>query len=1021
MNKEFVKEIKSNKLKDITFRENANILIGKYLFNQLTLGTYFIDFADNGFPSDIRDYQEKYISSEYYKTPGYIQWNYYLIFLRDSYQEVEKNRIEKDAVFTRKFVFTPNELTDYFEYRHSQINIDSDIIGIWKEKLRQVDLDEVYSEASYAQAVPRFLSNEVMKDNEEEISQSEGHQVLTISKISNIELKEGYRKYPLLRNFNLGKANLVKGVNGSGKTSFLEAIELMVAGKSNRNSAFNEEDGCITALYNDEDSDSYMPTNNVKYRDRDNLWYSSAYKKGNELYKAFNKYNFFDSDAAYYLSHYSDTKELTKYLTSIALGSEFNRIQKRLSGFRVRLDTENKSRIKVIVEEEARIKESKETIKNTKLALTPENNFQVFLSYSKEIQWNHALPKSHSESLLNFTEDYQTTQSLIHSLSQILEKFKHHNLKGMEIELFEIEKALDDCKNKIVNIRKINEILTVKRKDLETIDLKFQTFEAARKFYNNESSFSLWNLGNKINALLIQIKNETRAIEYFEKVIDQKIFQQNILFESYKKERLTKRQELKEKHKEIYDQIENLKSNLNELQKLISDIKLYGKQYITINRDAASCPLCDTPYSFDELSKRISNIAKSVDENVALDKLGIQLAQLEKELSMIEDSITDFQYIESGVSILHETEYYNLTLLEIGKIFNSIKNNLEKNNDDHSKLLRLRDKLEDQEFYEYEFTSVKEKIENIIPAFKFTFGNKAKFEEHLSDLENEKQILVIEIKKLEKEFSELNNSLDKIIEKFAPGSTFNEYERALSYRIELVKKGITYFRNLSDYLTFLDSEDLTDLSQKIDKLYKLYENVDSAISSKSNLKLANEIIVKSNETITELKPETERISKGLAVIDDILENYGESKVLGDFIRMNENEIQEIFKNIHSPKEFAKIIFDENENTVLLERKDNSKSNLSQISAGQRSALALSIFLALNKKLKHGPNIILFDDPVAFTDDLNILSFLDYLRAMIIHENRQIVFATANQKLGGLFEKKFAFLGEDNFKIFQFER
>ena len=61
------------------------------------------------------------------------------------------------------------------------------------------------------------------------------------------------------------------------------------------------------------------------------------------------------------------------------------------------------------------------------------------------------------------------------------------------------------------------------------------------------------------------------------------------------------------------------------------------------------------------------------------------------------------------------------------------------------------------------------------------------------------------------------------------------------------------------------------------------------------------------------------------------------------------------------------------------------------------------------------------DLFTYTDDLNILSFLDYLREMIIHENRQVVFATANQKLAGLFEKKFSFLGEVEFKTFHFER
>ena len=94
--------------------------------------------------------------------------------------------------------------------------------------------------------------------------------------------------------------------------------------------------------------------------------------------------------------------------------------------------------------------------------------------------------------------------------------------------------------------------------------------------------------------------------------------------------------------------------------------------------------------------------------------------------------------------------------------------------------------------------------------------------------------------------------------------------------------------------------------------------------------------------------------------------------------------------------------------------------LVKISTGQRSALALSIFLALNKKLKRGPNVLLFDDPVTYIDDLNILSFLDYLRELVIQENRQLYFVTANQKLGGLFQKKFAFLG-DQFDNVVFER
>lgn len=50
--------------------------------------------------------------------------------------------------------------------------------------------------------------------------------------------------------------------------------------------------------------------------------------------------------------------------------------------------------------------------------------------------------------------------------------------------------------------------------------------------------------------------------------------------------------------------------------------------------------------------------------------------------------------------------------------------------------------------------------------------------------------------------------------------------------------------------------------------------------------------------------------------------------------------------------------------------------------------------------------------VAHIDDINMLSFLDYLRQLAISGSRQIFFATADTKLAGLFRHKFRFLGEE---------
>jgi hypothetical protein len=44
--------------------------------------------------------------------------------------------------------------------------------------------------------------------------------------------------------------------------------------------------------------------------------------------------------------------------------------------------------------------------------------------------------------------------------------------------------------------------------------------------------------------------------------------------------------------------------------------------------------------------------------------------------------------------------------------------------------------------------------------------------------------------------------------------------------------------------------------------------------------------------------------------------------------------------------------------------------------------------------------------------MNVLSFFDYLRNVVIGGERQVFFATASRKIATLFRKKFAFLEDD---------
>jgi exonuclease SbcC len=133
------------------------------------------------------------------------------------------------------------------------------------------------------------------------------------------------------------------------------------------------------------------------------------------------------------------------------------------------------------------------------------------------------------------------------------------------------------------------------------------------------------------------------------------------------------------------------------------------------------------------------------------------------------------------------------------------------------------------------------------------------------------------------------------------------------------------------------------------------------------------------------------------------------RILGE----NADEIGKTFAKIHMPNEFD--IKSEEGELRIIRRQANENVDLVQMSTGQRAAFALSLFLAMNARLQSGPPILLFDDPVAHVDDINVLSFLDHLRDIAINGSRQIFFATADSKLAGLFRHKFRFLGSEDFR------
>lgn len=159
-----------------------------------------------------------------------------------------------------------------------------------------------------------------------------------------------------------------------------------------------------------------------------------------------------------------------------------------------------------------------------------------------------------------------------------------------------------------------------------------------------------------------------------------------------------------------------------------------------------------------------------------------------------------------------------------------------------------------------------------------------------------------------------------------------------------------------------------------------------------------------------------RVQSAGKVIRDLLSQQSERLLAQQVLRENASKIASTFAKIHAPNEFD---LDVNDGLKIV-RRGGGTVELDQMSSGQRAAYALSLFLAMNERLRTGPRVLMFDDPVAHVDDINTLSLLDHLRDIALSVQRQIFFATADSKLAGLFGRKFRFLG-DRYKEIELAR
>lgn len=290
------------------------------------------------------------------------------------------------------------------------------------------------------------------------------------------------------------------------------------------------------------------------------------------------------------------------------------------------------------------------------------------------------------------------------------------------------------------------------------------------------------------------------------------------------------------------------------------------------------------------------------------------------------------------------------------------------------------------------------------------FDNKKLFEDRLAEFNSGNDQLKEQLETLQESKFKLSADFKKTIGLEEDKTyTLNEFSAILESEKRNINAIENYFNQIGEVIELKVDEPVSEIDLRLSVLQKNLASLKTEQQNQYELNQAEKNKQQSQAFLDKNDKKFDRIKKGFEALQSLRQSDGTEQV-DSFFESNLKEVVDIFKTIHAPREFKSLVFQDKQ--LFLIKENDKKHKVNEISTGQRAALALSIFISLNRQLKNGPNLMIFDDPVSHIDYLNALSFLDFLRFFILKEDRQIFFATANTRLASLFEKKFEFLESD---------
>lgn len=1002
-----------------------SVVRGEKKFGEQTYAVAYVDFADEVVERSLhlRDFQERILADDFFDAPGDLRWNKYLFFIAGPNSKanpqfaVAKAAIEADKDYARKRVISQDDLESLLGgpklFEAAEHGSTYDVLTDWRQRLSAAGLELLLDAPTPRTTVVEKIAQRAAgaastgKQRVKELSAAD--MPLATAKLLRLDVT-AFRPVHNGKGYDFGDVTLLVGANGSGKTSLLEAVEYFYCGNNRRSTATGPVrlKGKLLPSAGGNTVELSSTGDGPRIKARNLAWYNRKEHNVADIVDGFSLYNFLDTDAAYRLSGNLKPDDITTELSRLLVGSSaattfdylqkiradvdkaWDKAQRRADGLQAELTVF-----------ERRLKELQGKPSPAKTLSDAYRAALAGLGWKRPTEAGGPPPRegqellaalAHVQALVSLGGSSRTIKDVERRSAQL--EAAVSNAKPVETQL-----ALHVGDEKRL-VSKIEELEGNVRNLDRWIAYESVGFHAVRRRYKSAREVSeqlVARLGGLVAGELPQVPPQYASLPLQDAV--QAVGKASTAAHA----RFTRAQQALDLHGRA----------ASARAAAAAKLKDAAKEALKSSENPDMCPVCRTVHASGALMHLIEKLTSGPETTQEVKGLAesLRLAEGEANEALRWASAVDlYQKLAAQMQLVGTTPR---------DVLQEILGLRERANQAQLELQRVTKEgqdLRDQGFSSNEADLVWGRISGL---FELGSNNltadiaSAERNRQAESVEANRKALVEcrhKIEALARSILGVAQSVD-----LAGWVTRVETIGTFASLVALQDEFLAATRNAAALRTYLDVDDdvpLVEVQARIAAVASAFKQADDAWRSDSESSAEQRDLSKKIQdwklSLGKHRNEEKALHEAGKVLDDLLENASLENATREALDAIGDQINEVFSRIHSPREYEYV----GSPDVLLRTADGHDARtLDEVSTGQRAAFALSIFLARNRTAAAAPPILLIDDPIAHIDDLNALSFLDYLRDLAVNSGRQIFFATADTRVASLFSKKFSFLGE----------